>query len=510
MSSQSSYVSVATAQKGNANTPDPGGGTVTVEQLLTTGVATLFQAANTVPSGKAQQFTAPTTGQFNAVGLRIGRTTATTGTIRISIQADNGADNPDGVNLAFIDVDVNTLPPIHPTIPNTYVLSGNVNVVSGQKYWIVYRVISNLDGAVQTSSYSGGIIPELWAFSADSVTWTTNATFDSVFTIDITAPASGYIWELSHVGSVYEADPDPVADGETQGFAIDAYGRLKVIGADADNAPQTANPFGVGGKYNALLPSYDDGDQVFDQHDSSGRKIVTDDQLLAAFAAEDFATETTVAAILADTAAMETLLTSIDGKDFATETTLAAILTAFNAEDFATETTLAAILADTASLDGKDFATETTLAAILADTAILSAWDTGAGTVGATTQRVHLSDESLAALENIEAVIQTGDIVDTAYIDAASTAIPGNATNPAELVASLSADVSRVQVFDTTGFFLEIMIGAAAAETRKFLIGPGSNETIEVTIPSGTRISVRRIDDPTAIAVGELALNFIS
>jgi hypothetical protein len=45
-------------------------------------------------------------------------------------------------------------------------------------------------------------------------------------------------------------------------------------------------------------------------------------------------------------AATEATLVSLEGKDFATQTTLAALLAAFNAEDFATETTQATLLTE--------------------------------------------------------------------------------------------------------------------------------------------------------------------
>jgi hypothetical protein len=87
--------------------------------------------------------------------------------------------------------------------------------------------------------------------------------------------------------------------------------------------------------------------------------------LLAAFNAEDFATETTLAALAGTDFATQTtlaaLLTAFNAEDFASQTTLAALLTAFNAEDFSTETTLAALLT---AFNAEDFATETTLNAI--------------------------------------------------------------------------------------------------------------------------------------------------
>ncbi len=85
------------------------------------------------------------------------------------------------------------------------------------------------------------------------------------------------------------------------------------------------------------------------------------------------ATETTLAAILADTATMDSNLASLAAVDFATQTTLAAVdskLGTLIAVDFATEDTLSDILADTATMDtniaaiNTKVATETTLAAV--------------------------------------------------------------------------------------------------------------------------------------------------
>ncbi len=138
----------------------------------------------------------------------------------------------------------------------------------------------------------------------------------------------------------------------------------------------------------------------------------------------------------------------------------------------------------------------------------IAAWDTNAGAVGAGTQRVHLTTESLAALEDITVTVDTFDVFDTTYVDASSTAIPGNASAPLELVASVGSDVKKLQFSDTTGSFLEIRVGASSG-TLKVLVGPGSDQTVEVDITSGTRISVRRADSASSATVGSLAINYI-
>lgn len=213
----------------------------------------------------------------------------------------------------------------------------------------------------------------------------------------------------------------------------------------------------------------------------------------------------------------------------ATETTLGNLLTELQAKADLTETqpvsavslplpagasteakqdTIITALGSQATATKQDAQTAL-LTTIDADTSVLAGLDTGSGAVTAATRRVHLSDESLAALENITVDIDHKTVVDTTYTDASSTNIPGNATDPLQLIASTGSAIKKLQFADTTGAFLEIMIGAAASETRVCLVGPGSDQTIELDIPATTRVSVRRVDDSAAIAEGSLAVNYI-
>ena len=110
---------------------------------------------------------------------------------------------------------------------------------------------------------------------------------------------------------------------------------------------------------------------------------------------------------------------------------------------------------------------------------------------------------------SVEEAVDPGTVITTSYVDASSSNIPGNATNPLQLIASTTDEIKSMQFADTTGQFLEIMVGAVAAETRLVLVGPGSDQTVPVRVPEGTRLSVRRVDDAAAINVGSLAINFI-
>lgn len=201
------------------------------------------------------------------------------------------------------------------------------------------------------------------------------------------------------------------------------------------------------------------------------------------------------------TRASEATLASLDGKVVTVDTGNVSVVASALPVGAATETTLGNVL--TAVSAG---ATEVTLAAL--NTQVTN-FDRGAGPVSAQTLRSHLSDESLAALENITVQISTQSILNTSFTDVTVDNIPGSASAPLELLASTAGDIQKLQFADTTGAFLEIMSGAVSSEVREVLVGPGSDQTIEVSIPAGTRISVRRIDSATAASAGALAINYL-
>lgn len=120
-----------------------------------------------------------------------------------------------------------------------------------------------------------------------------------------------------------------------------------------------------------------------------------------------------------------------------------------------------------------------------------------------------VSDSTLQAdMDTIIPELQQ-DVIETAYISYASSNLPGSASSPLQLIASLVQDIKQVQIFDTAGVPCELMIGAAAAETRKLVFGPGTDQTVVCRIPAATRVSIRRLDSASALAVGDLTVNFI-
>lgn len=100
------------------------------------------------------------------------------------------------------------------------------------------------------------------------------------------------------------------------------------------------------------------------------------------------------------------------------------------------------------------------------------------------------------------------DLLDTPLLDASSTNIPGSASNSLQVVASLAAQVRKVQVLDTTGGFYGVYSGAVSSPTLLFVVGPGSDQTIEMNISAGTLISLRSLT-ASAITSGNVAINFI-
>ena len=217
------------------------------------------------------------------------------------------------------------------------------------------------------------------------------------------------------------------------------------------------------------------------------------------------ATETTLAALLTELQAKadltETQPVSLASSPLptgaATEATLATLLTeaTFAAEDFATETTLGSLLTE-ATFAAEDFASETTLAA---QSAKLPA------SLGAKTSAASLS-VTLSSDEPAISVSQAATTV-TEFVrnDYTSTSVTTGAY--VELIASTSATVTKMRIFDSSGQTLKIATGAAASEVDLFLVFPGGNEEIEVNIPSGTRISIQAVS-ATADS-GEISINLI-
>lgn len=98
------------------------------------------------------------------------------------------------------------------------------------------------------------------------------------------------------------------------------------------------------------------------------------------------------------------------------------------------------------------------------------------------------------------------DFLDVPYFDA--TTINGSAGAFVQCVAALAANVSKVQVFDTSGAFIGVYVGPPAGEVLAFVFGPGTNETVEIVIPAASRVSLRSLEAAAPVA-GNITMNFI-
>lgn len=99
------------------------------------------------------------------------------------------------------------------------------------------------------------------------------------------------------------------------------------------------------------------------------------------------------------------------------------------------------------------------------------------------------------------------DVQDTPIIDTSSTNIPGSASSPLEVVASLAADVQQIQSVEDIGEYIGVYTGAASSEVLKAVLPLGGGE-VKLEIPAGTRVSLRSMST-SAISLGKIALNFL-
>lgn len=190
------------------------------------------------------------------------------------------------------------------------------------------------------------------------------------------------------------------------------------------------------------------------------------------------ATEATLAAIKT---AVELIDNAVSGNELQVDVVSSALPTGA-----ATEATLASVEADTSSLAGCVSGTE-----VQVD--IVAALPSGTNTIG----KVDVNTLSVI------------DLLDAGILDTSSSNIAGSASSPTQVVASTAAATKKLQLLDTTGAFIGVYTGAAASEVLQFIMGPGSDQTIEHSIPAGTRISLKRLDSTTAISSGIIAINLI-
>lgn len=98
------------------------------------------------------------------------------------------------------------------------------------------------------------------------------------------------------------------------------------------------------------------------------------------------------------------------------------------------------------------------------------------------------------------------DQLDSVLVDTSSTNIPGSASSPLQVVASLAAPSLKVVVVEDIGEYYGIYTGAPASEVLAAVVPLGGGE-FELKIPASTRVSLRSLT-ASAISVGKIAINF--
>lgn len=253
------------------------------------------------------------------------------------------------------------------------------------------------------------------------------------------------------------------------------------------------------------------------------------------------ASEVTLAAVLADTTAILADTASLDGKITVCNTGAVTVAASALPTGAATEATLAALNGKVTAVNTgavvvsssalpTGAATEATLAA---QSAKITACDTGAVVVASSALPADAATETTLALLNAKVtavntgavVLATGantignvninsqyldvvDFLDTPLLDASSTNITASSGVPVTVVASLASNVKKVNIMDTTGGYIGVYSDPAGTPVLEFIIGPGSDSTIECNLPAATVIGVRNMQD-AAITSGILAINFI-
>lgn len=77
-----------------------------------------------------------------------------------------------------------------------------------------------------------------------------------------------------------------------------------------------------------------------------------------------------------------------------------------------------------------------------------------------------------------------------------------------QIVATTSANISKLVPNEQTGTALNLYTGSPGNEVVLLIIAPGQDNIVEVNIPSGTRLSIRALG-ASAPAAGSCYLTFI-
>lgn len=86
------------------------------------------------------------------------------------------------------------------------------------------------------------------------------------------------------------------------------------------------------------------------------------------------------------------------------------------------------------------------------------------------------------------------------------TSTPVSTSAYTQVLASTTAIIREVEIFDSSGQSLVLAFGAASSEVDQVYVFPGGNGRIPLYIPGGTRVSIKAVS--AAASSGELLVNF--
>lgn len=95
----------------------------------------------------------------------------------------------------------------------------------------------------------------------------------------------------------------------------------------------------------------------------------------------------------------------------------------------------------------------------------------------------------------------------TSLIDTSSSNIPASASNPLQVIASLTSGCKIIQSVEDIGEFIGVYQGPALSEQLVGVLPLGGGE-LNVSLSAGTRVSLRNMKNAT-ISTGFIVLNFL-
>ena len=125
----------------------------------------------------------------------------------------------------------------------------------------------------------------------------------------------------------------------------------------------------------------------------------------------------------------------------------------------------------------------------------------GNGASGTGVQRITIASDSTGSIKQgakTAVTLTRNDYTSVSVTTAAYT----------QLIASTSAAISEIEIFDSSGQTLALATGAAASEVNQVFIFPGGNGRIPLSIAAGVRVSIRAIS--ATASVGESTINYYS